>query len=230
MTELNSGFIQKFWDDGALLLDGFFTPGELAGIAGEIEKYYAVTPPMVRPENFDQFETRTDAWSPKAGVFEALAHHPLLVELTKALLGQGYVDHSTCLVMQTRPGTGQAWHQDTPCSDPLKFVLNRIVYCWDVTPEAGGILYVPGSHRKGKLPKGPNHEPLPGELAIHPKAGTLVLLHSFTWHRVSMNRSNSPRWSANFRCRPSSCPDDYDGVGYYRNAGYNFRTSKVQES
>lgn len=222
--------VQTFWDEGAVLLEGFFNPRELEGIAGEITEHYSITSPTVRPENFSPFETRTDPWSPKGGVFEALTRHPSLVELTQAVLGAQYADHPTCLVMQTRPMTGQAWHQDTRSDDPAKYVLNRIVYFRDVTPEAGGIVFVPGSHRKGKLLPGPNYGSLPGEVLLHPKAGTIILLHSFTWHRVDINRSNSPRWSANFRCRPSSCPEDYDGVGFYRNAGYNFRTMKVQES
>jgi hypothetical protein len=229
MEKFTSESVKNFWDDGALLLEGFFNPPELEGIAGEIQQHYSIAQPVVKLENFDQFETRTDPWSPRGGVFEALARHPLLVEITKAVLGPQYADHSNCLVMQTRPGTGQAWHQDTPSNDPVKFILNRIVYFRDVTPEAGGILFVPGSHRKGRIPPGPNHEPLPGEVPLHPKAGTLVLLHSFTWHRVSVNRSDAPRWSANFRCRPSSCPEDYDGVGFYRNSAYNFRTLRVQQ-
>ncbi len=218
--------ISRFWNDGVLVLESFFTAGELAEVDAKIQEHYASAPPGTKPENFHQYETFTDPWAGKGDAFDALTRHPKLEELTTALLGPNFI-YQYCLVMQTRPSTGQAWHQDTSCDDPTKFVLNRVVYPRDVLPEAGGIIFVPGSHKRGRIPPGPNHEPLPGEVALHPKAGTLVLLHSFTWHRVGMNRSNGPRWTANFRCRPATCTEDRDAVGVYRNSAYNFRTMEV---
>src|ERR1041384_8065915 len=133
-------------------------------------------------------------------------------------------------MMQTRPGTAQAWHQDTSCVDPAKFILNRVLYPWVYPPEAGTIIVGPGSHLKGRIPPGPNHEPMRGELMLHPTPGTVVFLHSFTYHRVGINRWTAPRHTLNFRSRPASCPAYYDSIGFYRSSGYDFGRQEVVNS
>ena len=222
-------FEKLFWEQGYAVVEGLFQPAEMAGVMESVLAHYKTAPPANWNPNFLPYETLTDSWTPQApenGPFDAFARHPKLAELTAQLLGDDFAAQS-CLMMQTRPGTGQAWHQDTSCVDPAKFILNRILYPWAYPPEAGTIILVPGSHRRGRIPPGPNHEPIPGELKLQPKPGTLVFLHSFTFHRVGINRWNSPRHTLNFRSRPASCPPYYDSVGFYRSSAYDFGRQEV---
>jgi hypothetical protein len=222
----DADFEKAFWDQGYAVVEGFFSPGELAAVQESVLSHYRTMPLMDWPENFKEFETFTDPWTPgppERGFFETLSRNSRLANLTRRLLGPDFSDQG-CLVMQTRPGTGQAWHQDTRCLNASHFILNRILYPWIYPPEAGGIILLPGSHRLGRIPGGSNHDPMKGETALFPKAGSLVFLHSFTYHRVGINRWTGARHSLNFRARPASCPENYDRVGVYRNADYDFRT------
>jgi len=220
---------KKFEENGCLVLEGFFGPEALEPAGKAVQEHYSRAKPIEKSKNFDQFETFTDPWVPElrdSAPFRSLRENPKLKALTAAILGEDYAEGNP-LMMRTRPGTGQAWHQDTQSHDPQKFILNRIVYPIASPPGAGGLYCVPGSHRRGRIPQGPSQESLPGEIYLHPKPGTLVLLQSFCFHRVAINQSSGPRYSVNLRCRPRSCPENYDNIGIYRNAGYNFSEQRV---
>ena len=220
---------REFNEKGCLVLEGFYEAAALEAVGQAVKNHYASAPAQVKADNFSQFETFTDPWVPESaelGPFVELQNDARLRSLTESVLGGPYAEVFP-LMMQTRPGTGQAWHQDTQSHDPKKYVLNRIVYPLASPPGAGGLYCVPGSHRMGRIPRGPSQESLPGELRLHPKPGTLVLLHSFCFHRVSLNESQGCRYSVNLRCRPLSSPENYDNIGIYRNAGYDFRNQRV---
>ena len=75
---------------------------------------------------------------------------------------------------------GQAWHQDCPPDNPSRFNLNRLFYLQDTEIDDGAVVVVPGSHRAGRISPGLPQEPIPGEVVLTPRAGTLVLLHGHT--------------------------------------------------
>jgi ectoine hydroxylase-related dioxygenase (phytanoyl-CoA dioxygenase family) len=145
-----------------------------------------------------------------------------LKEATEAALGGEFIEEYL-LVQVTRQGTGQAWHQDS--SDPKKFALNRLIYTRDIAPESGQIVVVPGSIHRGKIPAGGHQDPISGELAVAPTAGTLVLMSTYCWHRVTLNQLPVPRFSVNYRARPKDAPEGLTAVANFRNGVYDFRTA-----
>jgi hypothetical protein len=222
-----------FLQDGAVVIPGFFTTEELAAVNADTERLLAAPDPGVpHAANFAQFETRVRSFGAEAAKLEAfiaLREHPRLREVTRIVLDGGF-ENEGLLLMATPSGTGQAWHQDTRAIDATNFNVNRLIYARDVDPDAGKVVYVPGSHTRGRIPHGGNHAAMPGEVALAPKAGTLVLLHSLCFHRVTINATPRPRVSINFRCRPQGCAAGLGRIGVYRNNAYDFATKEVVDA
>ena len=122
----------------------------------------------------------------------------------------------------TSGGCGQAWHQDSWSSAPNLFILNRIVFTRNYTPEHGQLLVVPGSHRYGDLPTGDPYESLPNQVAFTLSANTAVFLHSRTYHCVTKNATNEPRIQFNRRVVPNGVPADLTSRARFRNGTWDF--------
>lgn len=222
-----------FATNGVVVLPGQFSPAELAPIRLAIETWSnspAADPP-VRTTEFERHQTNGVGWLPVAEgrvEFAALRGHAHLTAVTTAAIGADASDN-ICLVMLSRSGQGQAWHQDTASVAPGQFLINRLIYPWDVDARAGSVIVVPGSHRTGTIPPGDPHGHIPGEVALAPAAGTLVLLHSRCWHRVTRNESAGPRISVNFRCQPFGAETDLGRYGVYRTGTYDFARDAAAE-
>ena len=219
--------------DGALVIEGFYTAAELVAVNAALDELLAAPPATIdqlRPGHWQQFETNPQQLGEQAAqhpAFLALGAEARLAAGTAAVVGDGY-SASSLLVMVTPHGTGQAWHQDTPHDlGPLDFNANRLIYPRDVDPRSGQVVFVPGSHRLGRIPPGDNQGPIPGEQCLAPAAGTLVLRCSRTFHRVTVNETHAPRVSINYRVRPAGAPAQMDAIGVFRNAAYDFRTQQV---
>jgi ectoine hydroxylase-related dioxygenase (phytanoyl-CoA dioxygenase family) len=174
--------------------------------------------------------------TPPSPPFAAMLDHPLLNAATTACLGTGWLPSPGCLVMKSAPGgIGQSWHQDCPVvAETHLFNLNRLLYPRDITHADGAVVVVPGSHRRGTIPAGGGRdeaqEAMPGEIVLTPRAGTLVLIHGWTWHRVTGNHSGRDRTSINFRAYPHGCPaDGPTRYGVYRNGTADHYTGMVLE-
>lgn len=117
------------------------------------------------------------------------------------------------------PESAREWHTDWP-HDPsgyggdnpdenIGFVrqpfpdvtmcLVMIFYLNDVDEKSGGTWVVPGSHKDGRTPRGPSDgitasAPIPGEMQIKAKAGSVLIQDSRVWHSSALhNFSNYDR-------------------------------------
>ena len=232
---------RAFWQEGFLVIEDFFSETLVGKIDREIRSYFGDDPQFLHEKEFlERSETEVIPWfpqnpempdySPETGaLFDLLESDSRLVDLTGAILGDAWSPLYS-MVMFSRKGTaGQAWHQDCPPEDSSRFNLNRLVYTRTLSPGDGGlVVVVPGSHRKGMLPTGDTHEDLDNQLVISPRAGTLVLLHGHTWHRVTPIKSDF-RFSTNFRACPQGTPDNITDICVYRNMRYRFSTAEIIE-
>ena len=140
-------------------------------------------------------------------VIEKIENSPKLRALTQALIGPNFSNLENMCSAYLR-GMGHAWHQDTGTDEDLatQMMLNRLIYFQDHSPAKGGLFFVPGSIHLGHLTQlpGAHHGPLPGEVQLIPSAGTLVMLHSRCYHRVSHNTTDEPRLMFNLRAKPDT--------------------------
>ncbi|GLP95902.1 phytanoyl-CoA dioxygenase family protein [Paraferrimonas sedimenticola] len=224
---------QQFWQQGYLVLDGFFEPELMDSYQKLIMDYFGEDPQFFHNQEFlDKSKTEVIPWFPqREGVaeFDIVDQHPLFRALTQAILGEGW-NSQYSMVMFSRKGTsGQAWHQDCPPEDPAQFNINRLVYTMDIDPQVGGqTLVVPGSHRKGALPASEADMAFPEQVVLTPRKGTLVLLHGHTWHKVTPVTGDY-RVSTNYRAAPKGVPDDITDICVYPNMRYRFSTQEVIE-
>jgi hypothetical protein len=213
---------RAFWEDGFVAIEGFFSR-DVARSANEWLSGSSADPP-----------TWTDATTSKS-IETDLEISIILCEsfapairrihgdarfraLTGAILGVDYVDLYPMLMRFKGPGVGGPWHQDCSSEDGAPYCVNRLVYPHDAGDEIGGsLVVVPGSHRWGRIPTGEPHGSLEGERVITPRAGTVVLMHASTFHRVTAVRSQAPRFSINLRACPAGTPQNVTDVAVYRN-------------
>lgn len=216
-----------FAEHGVVVLPGLFQAGELAGCRAAIHAWSATPAAQascLRGAAFERHQTSVVPWHPLAEgetAFVPLRDHARLVAATASAIGCDTWGEG-CMVMLSRPGHLQAWHQDTESDEPSQFFVNRLLYPWEVDPCAGSVVCVPGSHRAGTIPPGEPHGPIAGEFALAPAAGTVVLLHSRCYHRVTRNMTDGIRVSVNFRTQPAGARRDLGRYGVYRTGTYDF--------
>ncbi len=216
---------------GYVILEDAVDPVLLLKCDRLLRDHFGIPREGLSAANFAAAKCDVVSWGPvEEGVdaFVRLAGLPLLADATRAALG-GPFDLVGSLVMYSAPNTiGQAWHQDCPCENPAHYNLNRLVYTHDIGDNGGEVVVVPGSHRRGIIPTGEPDGDIPGQLVIAPRAGTILLLHGMTWHRVLAVRDR-PRVSCNFRVVPAGAPTTITDIGTYRNMRYRFSTREVVE-
>jgi len=107
-----------------------------------------------------------------------------------------------------------ALHSDWPYNQksaahvlaPYPDALMHIVTMWmlsDFTPENGGTIVVPGSHKKPCHPlDDASMSPWPGETQLTGKAGAVAAFDARLWHAVAENRTNADRVAVLVRYAP----------------------------
>lgn len=232
---------QEFRETGFLVLEKFFEPELMDQADQVIRDYFGNNPQFRHEEEFlKKSQTEVIPWFPQnpdlpgfqkdlADPFDEMEKSPDLKRLTAAILGEDWNRLYGMVMFSKKGSSGQAWHQDCAPEDSHKFNLNRLVYTRDISAESGGqTVVMPGSHRRGLLPAGDPHEALEGQHILHPRKGTLVLLHGHTWHRV-LPVTGAFRFSTNFRAAPKGTEANITDICVYRNMRYQFSTSRVVE-
>ena len=225
---------EQFWEQGYLVLDGFFEPELMDNYQADILNHFGKDPEFLHNEAFlEKSKTDVIPWFPQLDgnkQFDLVEQNSDLAALTQEVLGDDW-SRLYCMVMFSKQGSlGQAWHQDCPPEESARFNLNRLVYTMDIDDQTGGkTVVVPGSHKLGPITVGEVNETLPNEVILSPKKGTLVLLHGHTWHRVEPV-SGAYRASTNYRCCPAETPEDVTDICVYRNMRYCFSKSMVVET
>ena len=227
-------YADSFWKNGYLILENFF-PDELMDHANEkILNHYGMQPAW---EHTDEFITKSAVevvpWFPyREGItdLDAIDEDEKMNAITDAILKDGW-NNLYCMAMFSKQGSkGQAWHQDCPPENKLKYNLNRLFYTHDITNETGGeIVIYPGTHKAGVLPAGVPDADIDGQIIYTPKKGTMIYLHGHCWHRV-MPVKSAYRISVNFRAVPLGVPEDITDICVYRNMRYKFSTAQIIET
>jgi ectoine hydroxylase len=158
--QLGPDQVRRFHDQGFVFLPDLFTLAEVAVLQREVPAILAQDRPEVVRER-DGVTARTAfAAHQYSAPFGRLARHPRLVEPAVQLLGGPvYIHQFKINAKAAFDGDVWQWHQDygTWARDdlmPEPRAMNLALFLDDVTEFNGPLLFIPGSHRAGKLDAG----------------------------------------------------------------------------
>ena len=155
---LSTDQLERFEDEGFLVLPRLFGEAELAPLRAELPALFAEETPANVIEK-DSGEVRTAMGlhrrSPR---FDRLTRHPRLVEPALQILGEAaYIQQTKVNVKAAFSGEIWQWHYDFAThhaedgvARPL--ALNLHVFLDDVTAFNGPLTFIPGSHKQGRQP------------------------------------------------------------------------------
>lgn len=141
----------------------------------------------------------------KDDLFLAWLQNALFERLARALIGERVVIYRAILMNKASTGgTVLPWHQDGGRfwgldRDPVLQIWTALD---DVPADAGAVEVVPGSHKAGLATPlgGMIPEPIvrarraeENRLPLEARAGDVLLLHNYVWHRSLVNRTGKPR-------------------------------------
>ena len=216
---------EHFWRDGIVVLEDFLDEAAALALREELASVVATEPNKSFSGGDDyvrHFDVRVQVWpgSEQPQTQKAMSD-PRLDQYTRAICREDYAQGFIGIFSTPRGGM-QGWHQDSSSPDAGDYEINRIIFPATAQPEQGALVVVPGTHRGGDLPVGGNHEPLPGEIAVSPRAGSLVLMHTRCFHRVAENQTDTPRTQVNSRARPASANDEPCNRAIFRTGIWHF--------
>ncbi len=154
---LNRQQCQQYHDEGYLFLPTLFSRAETQRLTGELAELLAQRRPEIRREKDSDAVRVAFAVHTYNPLFGRLARHPRLVEPAMDLLGEAiYIHQFKVNPKAAFHGDLWQWHQDygTWAVDdgmPAPRALNVALFLDDVTEFNGPLMFIPGSHRDGRI-------------------------------------------------------------------------------
>jgi len=152
--------IDQFHRDGYLVMPDVFARSEVAALHGEASRILATRRPEVVREKDGRTARTAFAAHTYNDAFGRLGRHPRLIEPTMDLLGGPvYIHQFKINAKAAFDGDVWQWHQDygTWARDdlmPEPRALNVALFLDPVTACNGPLMFIPRSHRQGKLDAG----------------------------------------------------------------------------
>ena len=152
--------IEQFHADGYLVLPDLFAPSEVALLGAEAATILATDRPEVVREKDGRTARTAFAAHTFNDAFAMLGRHPRLIRPTMDLLGGPvYIHQFKINAKAAFDGDVWQWHQDygTWARDdlmPEPRALNVALFLEPVTACNGPLMFIPRSHREGKLEAG----------------------------------------------------------------------------
>jgi len=179
--------------DGIALIPNFMSPGLLERIRQRLDELNrserAAGTAFLESEGVNQ---RVFNLVNKGEVFEEIVQHPEVMKIMARLLGGDCILSGFSSNTTGPGGEPMMLHSDSGYVPPPhpEYLLsaNAIWLLDDFTLENGGTEYVPGSHRLRTNPEpGRDYTCVP----VVAPAGSVAILHGYTWHRTGANISQN---------------------------------------
>jgi ectoine hydroxylase len=217
--QLTPAQLQTFEAEGYLFLPEVFSKPEMDLLRGELPGIFAqARPEVIREKGSDAPRSAfyVQTWNP---VFELLSRHPRLVEPGMQILGSDklYMHQFKINAKAAFDGAVWQWHQDyaTWFEDddmPAPRAMNIALFLAEANEFNGPLMFIPRSHRRGRLDAG--HDvtttsyPLwtidnatitrlveeGGIVAPKGPPGSMLLFHGNLVHASGSNLTPWPRW------------------------------------
>jgi hypothetical protein len=156
--------LDKYQEDGFLLLPEYFSKGEIDVLRSELPAVFAEDSPRRVIEKEGTIVRSVYGSHSTNEVFGCLARHPRLVEpATQILQGEVYVYQFKINAKAAFGGDVWQWHQDyifwrKEDGLPTPRVLSVVIFLDEVNEFNGPMLLIPGSHKEGVIDVPANEE------------------------------------------------------------------------
>jgi len=188
---------------GYAVLDGGFSPQQLAAIQAEFQRTraaYIAQHGEVRLRALDEYHTIRAPLTHGGPQFLQLVFNDRLLAVLQDLIeGQFILNQQNGVINPPGEAYNQgAWHRDLPyqhfvSSRPL--AINALFCVDDFTPENGSTFVLPASHKTEAFPSGSYVRR--NALQLQARAGQYILLDCMTFHCGGFNRSQAERRAVN---------------------------------
>jgi ectoine hydroxylase len=158
IMKLTQSHIERFRQDGFLILPNLFTPAEVAVLRAAMPAVCAEdTPANIRERKSGEVRTAMGLHL-RHPAFAKLVRHPRLIEPAFQLLGDAlYIQQVKVNTKAAFEGEVWQWHYDFATHHaedgvPEPLALNLHVFLDNVVEFNGPLYFIPGSHRAGPAP------------------------------------------------------------------------------
>ncbi len=209
--------IQKYHNDGYILIKGFCTAKEIDRLYNVAIEDSAMRKHAIEVDDKSGKKSKLSLWyTPGNDVFGYLTRSERMVNSVAQLLdSDSPVCHFHSKLMQKEPRVGGAWewHQDYGYWYKNQFMfpnqlLSVMVALTKANRENGCLQVIKGSHKLGRLNHGFSGEQVGADMVMvenslktmqlvyaELEAGDALFFHSNLLHRSEANLSEYPRWS-----------------------------------
>ncbi|MGI5239079.1 phytanoyl-CoA dioxygenase family protein [Dactylosporangium sp. CA-139066] len=205
MARIHDGHLQRYRDDGFVVVDGFMTEDELRAAAADLARLFPSWSELTaEPDRWPDLHKTGDAVAELPFPGTALNHmstHPELIRFAERVLAEErvFLTQSICWAKYAgRSDFEQSlhldWHDNSlamPRGDGAYGQLHMILYYTDVEPGLAPTALVPraGAQDRALTPWARTKLVDPAlyerEQLVHAKAGTLVCFSGRTFHRCT---------------------------------------------
>ena len=165
--KLNTDQIEEFNNTGLLFVESLFTPTEVEELNNRLPNILDERGEQVLRERGSDSVRSAIAPHLKDELFRRLSLHPRIVEPSRQLLGGDvYLHQFKINAKEAHNGEIWHWHQDyrTWYEDdgmPEPTVLNATVFLDEVNEFNGPMMFIPGSHKDGRIDSDQDFERVP---------------------------------------------------------------------
>jgi ectoine hydroxylase-related dioxygenase (phytanoyl-CoA dioxygenase family) len=189
----------EYEDLGYTIRREMFSPADTDRLVAEIDRAKEVRP---APSGIDRTHLLfyTNLFQRSAFLREFVCQ-PKIVDFLAPIVGGDLWIRWDQAVLKTPGGEEFPWHQDNGYNRLTVSHHQFWIALSDMSPDAGGLYLLPGSHKRGLLPHAQigNHMVATGAggegVFIDARKGDAVLFSSLMLHRTSPNVSANTRWA-----------------------------------
>jgi hypothetical protein len=147
-----------------------------------------------------------DEYFAESPAYLSVLRLPQVQGMIESLVGPGQlIDHCAVHTVAGKNEYAQFWHADATIDPRTEaFDIQVFYYPHDTPREAGGTLFLPGSHlRHLHEATIARYQNIRGQLPLICKAGTIVVAHHGIWHCGQPNRTERVRYMVKLRLNPT---------------------------
>jgi hypothetical protein len=197
---LSAAQVARFVGDGYLRFDAIVPEALNQAVLAELQGE------RLRGVRYNDDRLGFDEYFAESPAYLAVMRLPQVQGMIESLIGPGQlIDHCAVHTVAGKNEYAQFWHADATIDARTEaFDIQVFYYPHDTPREAGGTLFLPGSHlRHLHEATIARYQNIRGQVPLVCKAGTIVVAHHGIWHCGQPNHTDRVRYMVKLRLNPT---------------------------